>query len=99
MFGWLLGAAIVLAWIAALVHIVRHRRARSAASTVLWVLVVLILPMVGTAAYFLTYKWKKEMGELDEGPPVINEPVAASPYGDDLDLGAARDPDATRFGR
>ena len=99
LFGSLLGALIVIAWIAALVHIVRHRRERTLASTAVWILVVLILPVVGTITYFLVSKWNAEMRELDEGPAAGVQAPEESPFGDDLGAGAARDPDATRFGR
>jgi hypothetical protein len=99
-FGSLLGALIVIAWIAALVHIVRHRHARTGLSTVAWIAAVLVFPIVGTGVYFLVNSWNAEMRELDEGGgPGGAEPQAASPFGDDLGTGAARDPDATRFGR
>jgi uncharacterized membrane protein len=101
LFGSLLGALIVIAWIAALIHIVRHRHARTFASTAAWILVVLILPVVGTITYFLVNKLNAELGELDEeGSGAGASPVPeASPFGDDLGAGASRDPDATRFGR
>ena len=48
-FGSLLGAMIVIAWIVALAHIIRHRHTRTFPSTLVWILVVLILPIVGSS--------------------------------------------------
>ncbi|MGE5689397.1 MAG: PLD nuclease N-terminal domain-containing protein, partial [Pseudomonadota bacterium] len=97
-FGSLLGALIVIAWIAAFVHILRHRHARTLASTAAWILVVLILPIVGTITYFLVNALNTELEGDGPGAGVSPDPDA-SPFGDDLRPGASRDPDATRFGR
>ena len=51
--GTLIGVVIVIAWIAAIVDIVRRRHNRTGASTAAWVLGVLIFPIVGTITYFL----------------------------------------------
>ena len=97
-FGSLLGALIVIAWIAAFVHILRRRHARTFASTSAWILIVLILPVVGTIAYFLVNALNSELEGDGPGPGVSPDPDA-SPFGDDLRAGASRDPDSTRFGR
>ena len=60
-FGSLLGALIVIAWIAALVHIIRRRRTRTFASTLVWIVVVLILPIVGTFTYFMVNALNSEL--------------------------------------
>ena len=60
-FASLLGALIVIAWIAALVHIIRHRHMRTVASTLVWILVVLILPIVGTFIYFMVNALNSEL--------------------------------------
>jgi hypothetical protein len=52
-FWWLIGAVIVAAWIVAIVDIVRRRHMRTIAATSAWILLVLILPVLGTLAYFL----------------------------------------------
>lgn len=52
-FWWLLWIAIVVLWIAAFVDIIRKRHTRSGGKTAAWILLVLILPIVGTIAYFL----------------------------------------------
>ncbi len=59
--GSLLGAMIVIAWIAALVHIIRRRHTRTFVSTLVWILVVLILPIVGTFAYFMVNALNSEL--------------------------------------
>jgi heme/copper-type cytochrome/quinol oxidase subunit 2 len=96
-FGSLLGALIVIAWIAAFVDIARHRHERTFAATSAWILVVLILPVVGTLTYFIVTRMQSALND-DDGPGGA-EPQEASAFGDDLGTGAARDPDATRFGR
>ena len=60
-FGSLLGALIVIAWIAALVHIIRRRHTRTFASTLVWIVVVLILPIVGTFVYFMVNALNSEL--------------------------------------
>ena len=59
--GSLLGAMIVIAWVAAIVHIFRHRHTRTVASAVVWILVVLILPIVGTFIYFIVNALNSEL--------------------------------------
>lgn len=98
LFGSLLGALIVIAWIVALIHIVRRRHTRTLAATTAWILVVLILPVVGTIAYFLVNALTAELEGDGPGAGVSPQPDA-SPFGDDLRAGATRDPDGTRFGR
>ena len=61
LFGSLLGVVIVIAWIAAFVHIFRRRHARTFASTLMWSLVVLILPIVGTFTYFMVNALNAEL--------------------------------------
>ena len=60
-FGSLLGAMIVIAWIVALAHIIRHRHTRTFPSTLVWILVVLILPIVGTFTYFMVNALNSEL--------------------------------------
>ncbi len=52
-FWWLLGVFILILWVFTIVDIVRRRHSRSGAQTAAWILVVLILPVVGTIIYFL----------------------------------------------
>ena len=52
-FWWLIGVLVLFLWVASLVDIVRRRHSRSAGMTAAWVLVVLILPILGTIIYFL----------------------------------------------
>ena len=52
-FWWLIGVVVFIAWIVAIVDIVRRRNERTIAKTSAWILVVLILPVVGTITYFL----------------------------------------------
>jgi hypothetical protein len=52
-FWWLMGVVVVIAWVVAIVDIVRRRHVRTGASTSAWILLVLILPVVGTLLYFL----------------------------------------------
>jgi hypothetical protein len=52
-FWWLAGVFIVVIWIATLVDIIRRRHTRTGGKTAAWVLVILILPVVGSITYFL----------------------------------------------
>jgi hypothetical protein len=52
-FWWLLGVLVLILWIAAIVDIIRKRHSRSAGKTAAWILLILILPIVGTIIYFL----------------------------------------------
>ena len=52
-FWWLLGVLILVMWIAAIVDIIRKRHSRSAGKTAAWILLILILPILGTIIYFL----------------------------------------------
>lgn len=52
-FWWLLGVLILILWIAAIVDIIRKRHSRSVGKTVAWILLIIILPILGTIIYFL----------------------------------------------
>jgi hypothetical protein len=52
-FWWLIGVIVVAAWIVAIVDIVRRRHTRTIAATSAWILLVIILPILGTLGYFL----------------------------------------------
>jgi hypothetical protein len=66
-FWWLLGIFILVLWIAALVDIIRRRHERSGSSTAAWIIIVLILPVIGTVAYFLMNGMGGSM-QPDTGP-------------------------------
>lgn len=52
--GWLwwLGAVVIVAWLFALVDIVRRRARFSRGQLAAWILIVIILPVLGTILYF-----------------------------------------------
>jgi type VI protein secretion system component VasK len=52
-FWWLLGVFIVALWIFTIVDIIRRRHTRPGSTTAAWILLVLIIPVVGTVIYFL----------------------------------------------
>ena len=52
-FWWLFGVLILILWVFTIVDIIRRRHSRSGAQTAAWILVILILPVVGTIIYFL----------------------------------------------
>jgi ABC-type phosphate transport system permease subunit len=52
-FWWLLGVFVVVIWIATVVDIIRRRHTRTGAKTAAWILLVIILPIVGSITYFL----------------------------------------------
>jgi hypothetical protein len=49
---WFLGVVAVIAWIVAVVDMIRRRRSLSRGQLVAWILIVVILPVVGTILYF-----------------------------------------------
>jgi Phospholipase_D-nuclease N-terminal len=52
-FWWLVGAAAAVAWAVALVDMVRRRSALARRQLAAWVLIVIILPVLGTILYFV----------------------------------------------
>jgi hypothetical protein len=52
-FWWLFGVLIVMLWVFTIVDIIRRRHSRSGGQTAAWILLVLIIPVVGTIIYFL----------------------------------------------
>lgn len=53
MIWWLLGVVAIVAWVVALVDIVRRRGELTGGQFAAWVLVVIILPVLGTILYFV----------------------------------------------
>ena len=49
----LLGVVAVIAWLVAIVDMVRRRRQLTTMQLAAWVLIVIILPLVGTILYFV----------------------------------------------
>jgi hypothetical protein len=52
-FWWLLVIIIAVIWVATIVDIIRRRHTRTAGKTAAWILLVLILPVLGSILYFL----------------------------------------------
>ncbi len=52
-FWWLLGVVAAVAWAVALVDMVRRRNALTRGQLAAWVLIVVILPVLGTILYFV----------------------------------------------
>jgi hypothetical protein len=52
-FWWLVGVTAVVAWAVALVDMVRRRSALTHGQLAAWVLIVIILPVLGTVLYFV----------------------------------------------
>ena len=52
-FWWLAGVVAIAAWVVALVDIVRRRSALRRGQLAAWVLIVIILPVLGTILYFV----------------------------------------------
>lgn len=50
---WLLGIVAIIAWIVAIVDMVRRRASLSRGQLGAWLLVVIILPIIGTILYFV----------------------------------------------
>ncbi len=52
-FWWLLGIFVVVLWVATIVNIIQRRHERSPGKTAAWILIIIILPVLGTIIYFL----------------------------------------------
>jgi hypothetical protein len=50
---WFLGVVAVIAWIVAIVDMVRRRAQLSRGQVAAWLLIVIIVPVVGTILYFV----------------------------------------------
>ena len=50
---WFLGVVAVIAWLIAIVDMIRRRGQLSRGQLAAWVLIVIIVPVVGTILYFL----------------------------------------------
>ena len=72
-FWWLLGVLVLVMWVVAVVDIIRRRHSRTAGKTAAWILLVLILPVLGTIVYFLVN------GASDPGPPRSDTEVSRMP--------------------
>ena len=49
---WFLGVVAAIAWIVAIVDMIRRRRELSRGQLAAWVLIVIIFPVIGTILYF-----------------------------------------------
>ena len=52
-FWWLIFIVIVFVWIASVVDIIRRRHTFSRGALFAWILLVIIIPIIGTVTYFL----------------------------------------------
>ena len=52
-FWWLVAVFIVIIWVFTIVDIIRRRHSRSSGQNAAWILLVLIIPLIGTIVYFL----------------------------------------------
>ena len=52
-FWWLLGLVIVIVWIATIINIIQRRHTFSKATVAAWLIIVIVLPIVGTLAYLI----------------------------------------------
>jgi hypothetical protein len=50
---WLLGVVAVIAWVVAIVDMIRRRRELSRGQLSAWILIVVIFPVLGTILYFV----------------------------------------------
>jgi Phospholipase_D-nuclease N-terminal len=49
---WWLGALVIVAWLVAVVDMIRRRAQLSGGQLAAWLLIVIILPVLGTILYF-----------------------------------------------
>jgi type VI protein secretion system component VasK len=52
-FWWLIGVFVLIIWVLTIFDIIKRRHERPGAKTAAWVLLVLILPVLGSITYFL----------------------------------------------
>jgi hypothetical protein len=50
---WLLGAVAIVAWVVAIVDMIRRRGELKRGQLAAWILIVIILPVLGTILYFV----------------------------------------------
>ena len=50
---WFLGAVAIVAWVIALVDILRRSAAFSRGQLAAWILIIIIFPVLGTILYFV----------------------------------------------
>jgi hypothetical protein len=50
---WFLGAVAIVAWLVAIVDMIRRRRELTGTRLAAWVLIVIIFPVLGTILYFV----------------------------------------------
>jgi hypothetical protein len=58
-FWWLVGVVAAVAWVVALVDMVQRRSALTRGQLAAWVLIVIILPILGTILYFVVGRQPK----------------------------------------
>ena len=52
-FWWLIIVVVVFVWIATVVDLIRRRHERTRASLFAWILLVIILPVIGSVLYLI----------------------------------------------
>ena len=52
-FWWLLSVFVVIVWIVTVVDIIRRRHMRPGVKTAAWILLVIIIPVIGSLTYYL----------------------------------------------
>jgi hypothetical protein len=62
-FWWLLGVVVIVMWVAALVNLIQRRHTISGGKLAAWLIVILVVPILGTLIYFLVN------GVSDPGAP------------------------------
>ena len=75
-FWWLLGVLILVLWIAAIVDIIRKRHSRTVGKTAAWILLILILPILGTIIYFPANRRDRP----DDGRALLSGLAASAPH-------------------
>ena len=61
---WWLGAVAIVAWVVAIVDMVRRRAELSRGQLAAWLLIVLIFPLVGTILYFVVARRPASAGTV-----------------------------------
>ncbi len=64
---WLLAVAVVALWIFAVVDIVRRRHSMSGGKLAAWLILIFVLPLLGTLVYLLVNGTAGGRGSADAG--------------------------------
>ena len=71
---WLVAVFVVIIWVFTIVDIIRRRHTRSSGQNAAWILLVLIIPVIGTIIYFLVNGAEGSRAVRDADPDQLSGP-------------------------